>query len=97
MTYTSITMGEAKEIFKKSGDYIILDVRRVEEFAMGHIPNAVNVANEDISTSEPSELPDKSQTIYVYCRSGNISKQAAEKLAAIHYGMNFLSVMMTAA
>jgi len=30
-------------------------------------------------------LPDKDQVIYVYCRSGNRSKQAAEKLAAFEY------------
>lgn len=27
-----------------------------------------------------AELPDKEQVIYVYCRSGNRSKQAAQKL-----------------
>ena len=83
--YTSITMDEAKEIFETPGDYIILDVRRDDEYAEGHIPGAINVANEDISDVEPVELPDKSQTIYVYCRSGNRSKQASEKLVALGY------------
>ncbi|MDD6627262.1 MAG: rhodanese-like domain-containing protein, partial [Lachnospiraceae bacterium] len=46
--YTSITMDEAKDIFMTEGDYIILDVRRADEFAEGHIPGAINVANEDI-------------------------------------------------
>lgn len=85
MRYTSITMDKAKEIFETPGDYIILDVRRKDEFAEGHIPNAVNIANEDISDTEPAELPDKNQVIYVYCRSGNRSKQAAGKLAAMGY------------
>ena len=57
------------------GEYIILDVRRADEFAEGHIPGAINVANEDIGDKEIAELPDKNQTIYVYCRSGNRSKQ----------------------
>lgn len=83
--YTSITMEEAKEIFKEDGDYIILDVRREDEFAEGHIPGAINIANEDIQDTEPERLPDKEQTIYVYCRSGNRSKQAAAKLAAMGY------------
>ena len=83
--YTSITMDEAKEIFETAGDYIILDVRRADEFEEGHIPDAINVANEDITDTEPAELPDKAQTIYVYCRSGNRSKQAAGKLAAMGY------------
>lgn len=85
MAYRSITMDEAKEIFEKAGDYIILDVRRSDEFAQGHIPGAINVANEDIIDTEPAELPDKEQTIYVYCRSGRRSKEAAAKLAALGY------------
>lgn len=83
--YTSITMDEAKEIFQESGNYLIVDVRRADEFAEGHIPGAINIANEDIASAEPAELPDKDQVIYVYCRSGNRSKQASEKLAAMGY------------
>lgn len=83
--FVSITMSEAKSIFETPGDYVILDVRRPDEFASGHIPGAINVANETISDTEPSELPDKDQLIYVYCRSGNRSKQAAGKLAAMGY------------
>ena len=85
VAYTSITMDEAREIFQTEGDYLILDVRRADEFAEGHIPGAINIANEDIKSSEPKELQDKKQTIYVYCRSGNRSKQAAAKLAAMGY------------
>lgn len=83
--YTTITMDEAKEIFERPGEYIIVDVRRADEFAQGHIPGAINIANEDIGDTEPADLPDKNQTIYVYCRSGNRSKQASEKLAAMGY------------
>lgn len=84
-TYTSITMNEAKEIFKTEGEYLILDVRTAGEYASGHIPGAVNVANEDIKDTEPALLPEKDQVIYVYCRSGNRSKQASAKLAAMGY------------
>ena len=82
---TSITMEDAKEIFQEKGDYLIVDVRRADEFAEGHIPGAINIANEDIVSAEPAELPDKDQMIYVYCRSGNRSKQASAKLAAMGY------------
>lgn len=83
--YTSITMDEAKVIFENKGDCIIVDVRRADEFAEGHIPGAINIANESITDTEPKELPDKNAVIYVYCRSGNRSKQAAGKLAAMGY------------
>ena len=85
MGYTQINMDVAKSIFEVPGEYIILDVRRADEFAEGHIPGAINVANEDIEDKEIVELPDKNQTIYVYCRSGNRSKQAAEKLVKLGY------------
>lgn len=66
--------------------YIILDVRRQDEFDSGHIPGAVLLPNESISATEsiPS-LPDKDQKILIYCRSGNRSKQAAEKLVGLGY------------
>ena len=83
--YTSISMEEAKEVFATSGDYIILDVRRADEFAEGHIPGAVNVANEDIGAEQPAELTDLDRAIYVYCRSGRRSKEASAKLAALGY------------
>ncbi len=85
MGYTQINMDVAKSIFEVPGEYIILDVRREDEFAEGHIPGAINVANEDIEDKEIVELPDKNQTIYVYCRSGNRSKQASEKLVKLGY------------
>ena len=85
MTYTSITMEEAKDIFQNSGDYIILDVRRADDFSEGHIPGAVNYANEDILQDKPEVLPDLEQTIYVYCRSGRRSKEAADKLVQMGY------------
>ena len=66
-------------------DYIILDVRTPEEYKSKHIPGAINIPNETIGTEEIPELPDKEQLIMIYCRSGNRSKQAAEKLAAQGY------------
>ena len=87
MTYKQISMDEAKQIFESGGadSYIILDVRTSDEFADGHIPGAINVANESIGAEARAERGDKNQLIYVYCRSGNRSKQAAEKLVALGY------------
>ena len=84
-TYRSITMDEAAEMMAEESDYIILDVRRPDEFAAGHIPNAINVPNETIGTAEIPELPDKDQLIMVYCRSGRRSKEASEKLLKLGY------------
>ena len=83
--YRRITMSEAAKMMKDEKDYIILDVRRPDEYAEGHIPGAINVPNEAIGTAEIAELPDKSQLILVYCRSGRRSKEAAGKLANLGY------------
>ena len=83
--YRQISVDEAITMMAQETDYIILDVRRPDEFAEGHIPNAINVPNETIGTTEISELPDKDQLIMVYCRSGRRSKEAAEKLVKLDY------------
>ena len=83
--YEQISMEDAKVIMDEEKGYIILDVRTPDEFAEKHIPNAINIPNETIGTEEIAELPDKEQKILVYCRSGNRSKQAAEKLVKLGY------------
>ena len=84
-SYRQITMDEAVIMMEREQGYIILDVRRPDEFAAGHIPNAINVPNESIGTDEISELPNKHQLIMVYCRSGRRSKEASEKLVKLGY------------
>ena len=65
--------------------HVIVDVRREDEYAKGHIPGAILIPNESIGTEQPSELPDLDQIILVYCRSGRRSKEASQKLADIGY------------
>ena len=84
-TYRQITMNEALDIMESESDYIILDVRRPDEFADGHIPGAINLPNENIGKDEISKLPDKNQLILVYCRSGRRSKEASSKLVELGY------------
>ena len=62
-----------------------MDVRTAAEFDEKHIPGAINIPNEAIGTDAIPELPDKEQLILVYCRSGNRSKQASEKLVKLGY------------
>ncbi len=78
-------MEEAIEMMQIETGYIILDVRTPEEFTSGHIPNAINIPNEAIDDDKILALPDKNQLILVYCRSGNRSKQASEKLVKLGY------------
>ena len=84
-TYRQITMNEAKDMMVTEKNYILLDVRTYDEYNEGHIPGAICIPNETIGTEAPSELPNKDQLIMVYCRSGNRSKQASEKLVLLGY------------
>ena len=83
--YRQVTAEEAIALMEKESGYIILDVRTAQEYSEKHIPKAVNIPNESIGTEDLPALPDKNQLILVYCRSGNRSKQASEKLAALGY------------
>ena len=84
-SYRQVTAEEAIALMEKESGYLILDVRTAQEYSEKHIPRAINIPNESIGTEEIPALPDKNQLILVYCRSGNRSKQAAEKLAALGY------------
>lgn len=84
-SYQQISMDEAVAMMENETDYIILDVRTPQEFAEKHIPNAINIPNETIGEKNIPELPREDQLILVYCRSGNRSKQASEKLVALGY------------
>jgi rhodanese-related sulfurtransferase len=83
--YRKISASEAKTMIDSKEPLIILDVRTAGEFADGHIEGALNIANETIGSEKPSGLPDLDAKILVYCRSGNRSAQAANKLIAMGY------------
>ena len=84
-TYKQISQEEAAEMMTKDDGHVIVDVRRMDEYIEGHIPGAICIPNENIDQERPEKLPDLDQIILVYCRSGNRSKQASEKLAAMGY------------
>ena len=84
-TYTQISQDVAKDMILKDGSLVIVDVRTKGEYEAGHIPGAILIPNESITDRKPEHLPDMNQVILVYCRSGNRSKQAAQKLANIGY------------
>ena len=83
--YMTISPQEAKEMMDAETDYIILDVRTKAEFDQGHIPGAMLLPNENIGKEKPEELPELEKLLFIYCRSGSRSKQAAQKLAALGY------------
>ncbi|WP_443097617.1 rhodanese-like domain-containing protein [Treponema succinifaciens] len=86
MTYKMVSMSEGLEIAKNNPDAIIVDVRHDDEYKAGHIPGAVLLTMETITAKTAAKvLPNKSQMILIYCRSGRRSKIAAQTLLELGY------------
>ena len=77
--YKKITSDEAKNIMLTEKP-IVVDVRSLEEYNEGHIPNAISVPLETIENEAETKLKNKDDLILVYCRSGRRSREAALKL-----------------
>lgn len=87
--YFTILPKEAKKLMDENKDCVILDVRRPEEFALEHIPNAISLPLEEIEGKVTSVVLEKSQMILVYCRSGRRSAMAAKQLSDMGYKLVF--------
>ena len=85
LSYEQITAEEAKTIMDTETDYIIIDARTDEEFAEGHIEDAILIPEYEIANRAEKELPDKDALILVYCRSGRRSKIASDELVKLGY------------
>lgn len=77
--YKKITSDEAKNIMLTEKP-IIVDVRSLEEYNEGHIPNAISIPLETIENEAETKLKNKDDLILVYCRSGRRSREAALRL-----------------
>ena len=82
--YHKITASEAKAMMNQGG-VTVVDVRREDEYAAGHIPGSILVPNEGIRDTQPEELPDLDAVLLVHCRTGVRSKQASDKLVQMGY------------
>lgn len=61
-------------------DLLILDVRTPQEYASGHVPQAVNIPHKEIAQNIERLLGFKDKTVVVYCRSGFRAGKAANIL-----------------
>jgi rhodanese-related sulfurtransferase len=66
-------------------DYTLLDVRTPEEFAAGHLENAVNINWYDTDFVDQLKVVPKEHTLYVYCKKGGRSAKAAALLDSLGY------------
>lgn len=77
-----ITPAEFKE---KSVNQTIIDIRTPEEFASGHIDGAININFFDKTFLNQISKLDKSEPIYMYCRSGSRSRSASKKVSNLGF------------
>lgn len=68
-----------------TGKYIVIDVREKDEYASGHIQNAINISVDDLSNDILDIVVNKNTNIVVYCRSGARSLKSAENLINLGY------------
>ncbi len=81
----TVTAAEFNEGLEK-GDVQLVDVRSAEEFAAGHLANAINIdVQEPDFQAVATEKLQKDKKVYVYCRSGRRSLLAGEMLAKDGY------------
>lgn len=84
--YTQISYEEAKKMIDERDDIIILDVRTQEEFEGGYIKGAILFPSQEVNEETAAQkLPDKDQTILIYCSSGGRSKKVAQQLVDMGY------------
>lgn len=84
-TYRQISQEEAKSMMDAQ-EVIVLDVREQDEFAAGHIPDAVLLPVGSITEATAAAvIPEQDSVVLVYCRSGNRSKTASAALTELGY------------
>lgn len=64
---------------------LLIDVRTPEEFAGGHLPDAINIPHGDIVAGVKALQADTTANIVLYCRSGNRSGIAEGSLREAGY------------
>jgi rhodanese-related sulfurtransferase len=69
-----------ERIERRDADLLVLDVRTAEEYAVGHVPGAVNIHYAQLP-ARISELPwAASRDIVLYCAVGVRAERAATRL-----------------
>src|ERR1700726_2328536 len=76
---------DIKKKFDAGEPMIIIDTREDNEWARGHIPNAVHLGKGVIERDIEKAIPDKDATLVLYCGGGYRSALAADNLQKMGY------------
>jgi len=83
--YGRLTAKQAHEKLQEDEEILLVDVRTPEEYQQQRIPDAILLPLADIKEKAEETLPDKDAVVFLYCRSGNRSDNAAALLTKMGY------------
>ena len=72
-------------VFKDTSNAVLIDVRTQDEYAEGHIPGSINVPLSSLGNDIYDVVPEMDAPVFLYCRSGRRSLQAAVTLRELGY------------
>lgn len=78
-----VPSGEATRLLANGA--VVIDVRTAGEFAMEHLPHALNIPLSEVREQIARQIPDKSRVILVHCHAGGRSEIAKRRLKAMGY------------
>ena len=81
----TMTYQELQNKLNAQENFVLLDVRTLEEFNAGHIAGAILLPYDEINLKAATVLPDKEKEIVLYCRSGRRSAIAKKALVELGY------------
>lgn len=79
--YKNIDAKATEQLLEENKDALIVDVRTPEEYATGHLENAINIPFDDFKSKLEEMQSHKDKTVLLYCKTGNRSEKAAKILA----------------
>jgi phage shock protein E len=80
-----ISTDDVKKALDNKEDIILLDVRTTGEYLRGKIAGSINLPVDEVVQKINSFVPDKNQTVYVYCLSGSRSVYAVDMMVKLGY------------
>lgn len=81
----TIDVAELKKHYDNDDIICLIDVRELSEWQEIHIPKAIHIAKGDLPSKIQKQIPELIQPIFLHCRSGVRSMQAANELLKLGY------------
>ena len=81
----TIDVQELKKRYDASPDLCLIDVREQHEWQEMHIPRAVHIPKDELTSVIENQVPDHTHPIYLHCKGGVRSLYAAHCLMEMGY------------